>query len=147
MITKAQEYTVFAVPRSEMLQIGGGIGIGKGVLNGLIAFSRNDIAALKDKGENLILVRPDTVPDDMDMLFECQGLLTSRGGVTSHAAVTAARLGLVGVVNCRQLKVLESQNMCRIGENILTAGQAIALDASSGHIYLGHYPIETLRTF
>ncbi len=147
VITKAQSVTVFAVPAGKLQSIGSGIGVGKGVLNGLVAFSRRDIDALKGKGQPLILVRPDTVPDDMDMLFDCQGLLTSRGGVTSHAAVTAVRLGLVGVVNCRQLKVFENQGNCRIGEHTLTAGQPIAIDAGSGLICLGHYPVETLRTF
>lgn len=147
VITKAQEYTVFAVPKRDLKHIGSGIGIGKGVVNGLVAFSRKDIDALKEKGLPLILVRPDTVPDDMELLFDCQGLLTSRGGVTSHAAVTATRLGLVGVVNCRQLKVLEAQGFCRIGEHTLSAGDPIAIDAGSGMICLGHYPIETLRTF
>lgn len=147
VITKALAYTVFAVPKRDLKHIGGGIGIGKGVLNGLVAFSRRDIEALKDKGLPLILVRPDTVPDDMELLFDCQGLLTSRGGVTSHAAVTATRLGLVGVVNCRQLKVFEDQGCCRIGERTLAAGEAIAIDAGSGAVHLGHYPVEKLRAF
>jgi len=92
----------------------------------------------------LILVKPDTVPEDMELLFDCQGLLTSRGGVTSHAAVTAVRLGIIGVVNCRQLKVIEEDNICRIGDYILRPGDKIAIDASSGSIYLGHYPVETI---
>jgi len=80
----------------------------------------------------------------MELLFDCQGLLTSRGGVTSHAAVTAIRLGLVGIVNCRQLKVFEDQNNCRIGETLFKPGDEIAIDAGSGAIYLGHYPVETI---
>ena len=69
--------------------LGNGIGVGKGVLNGIIVISRQDIDELKDMNLPLILVKPDTVPEDMELLFDCQGLLTSRGGVTSHAAVTA----------------------------------------------------------
>lgn len=145
VITKSREYTVFAVPKKELRLIGHGIGIGKGVLNGLVAFSREDIDALKEQGLPIILVRPDTVPDDMDMLFDCQGLLTARGGVTSHAAVTATRLGITGIVNCRELKVFEAKSHCRIGKLNLRNGEAIALDAGSGAIYLGHYPVETIR--
>ncbi|MDD3464320.1 MAG: PEP/pyruvate-binding domain-containing protein [Candidatus Cloacimonetes bacterium] len=144
VITKARAYTVFNVPKRELKLLGNGIGIGKGVINGLIAISRADIDALKDRGQPLILVRPDTVPEDMELLFDCQGLLTSRGGVTSHAAVTAIRLGLVGIVNCRQLKVFEDQNNCRIGETLFKPGDEIAIDAGSGAIYLGHYPVETI---
>ena len=128
MIT-SPAYTVFNVPKRELKLLGNGIGIGKGVINGLIAISRADIDALKDRGQPLILVRPDTVPEDMELLFDCQGLLTSRGGVTSHAAVTAIRLGLVGIVNCRQLKVFEDQNNCRTRETLFKPGDEIAIDA------------------
>jgi len=72
-------------------------------------------------------------------------LLTSRGGVTSHAAVTATRLGLIGVVNCRDLVVSESDSNCRIGNTYLKAGDKIALDATSGAIYLGHYPLVSVH--
>jgi len=145
VITKTAEYTVLSAPKRELKLLGCGIGIGKGVINGLIAISRRDIDSLKEKGLPLILVRPDTVPEDMELLFDCQGLLTSRGGVTSHAAVTANHLGIKGIVNCRQLKVNEAENNCRIGDQLLLPGEAIAIDASTGSIYLGHYPIETIR--
>lgn len=144
LITKVKQYTVFSVPKRELKLLGNGIGVGKGVLNGIIVISRKDIDELKDMNLPLILVKPDTVPEDMELLFDCQGLLTSRGGVTSHAAVTAVRLGIIGVVNCRQLKVIEEDNICRIGDYILRPGDKIAIDASSGSIYLGHYPVETI---
>lgn len=145
VIAKSREYTVFNTPKQDLQLIGRGIGIGKGVLNGLVAFSREDIDSLKESGLPIILVRPDTVPDDMDLLFDCQGLLTARGGVTSHAAVTASRLGIIGIVNCRELKVFEAKSHCRIGTVNLRNGDAIALDAGSGGIYLGHYPVEKIR--
>ncbi len=145
VIKKALEYTVFNVAKKELNLLGGGVGIGKGALNGVIAFSAEDIERLKDKGQPIILVRPDTVPEDMELLFQSQGLLTSRGGVTSHAAVTATRLGIIGVVNCRELKVYDSESYCQIGEQKFKAGDRIAIDASSGSIYQGHYPIETIR--
>jgi len=145
IIAKAREFTVISAPRNELKLAGHGIGIGKGVLNGLIAFSREDIEELRPKGLPIILVRPDTVPDDMDLLFDCQGLLTARGGVTSHAAVTATRLGIIGIVNCRDLKVFETKSHCRIGKTNLRNGDAIAIDAGSGNIYLGHYPTEVFR--
>lgn len=146
VITKTQEVTVFNVPKRDLKLLGSGIGIGRGVINGLVAISRQDIDSLREKGQPLILVRPDTVPEDMELLFDCQGLLTSRGGVTSHAAVTANHLGINCVVNCRELKVIEAENHCRIGDRELKPGDRIALDASSGSIYLGHYPVETIRS-
>ncbi|MDY0151856.1 MAG: PEP-utilizing enzyme, partial [Candidatus Cloacimonas sp.] len=145
VISKAPDYSVFAVPKRELKLLGSGIGIGKGVVNGIIAISRADIDKFAGSDSALILVRPDTVPEDMDLLFDCQGLLTSRGGVTSHAAVTATRLGINGVVNCRDLIVIEQEGHCRIGEISLKPGDKIALDATNGSIYLGHYPLESIR--
>ena len=145
VISKAPDYSVFAVPKRELKLLGSGIGIGKGVVNGIIAISRADIEKFAGSGSALILVRPDTVPEDMDLLFDCQGLLTSRGGVTSHAAVTATRLGINGVVNCRDLVVIEQEGRCRIGSLDLKPGDKIALDATNGSIYLGHYPLESIR--
>ena len=64
----------------------------------------------------LILVRPDTVPDDISMIFETDGLLTGKGGATSHAAVTAVRLGITSVVNCTSLEVFEEKKKCRLND-------------------------------
>jgi len=145
VIQKAPDYKVFGTTKGEQKKLAYGIGIGKGAVNGIIVFGKEDIEKFAGKGEALILVRPDTVPDDMELLFACQGLLTSRGGVTSHAAVTATRLGLIGVVNCRDLVVSESDSNCRIGNTYLKAGDKIALDATSGAIYLGHYPLVSVH--
>ncbi|MFA7543177.1 MAG: PEP/pyruvate-binding domain-containing protein [Candidatus Cloacimonadaceae bacterium] len=146
VIHKSPDYKVLGCDDCEMIPLGTGIGIGKGAINGILVISQADIKKYKDGGEALILVRPDTVPDDMPLLFECQGLLTSRGGVTSHAAVTATRLGLIGVVNCRELVVDENSSTCSIGETQLKAGDKIALDAIGGAIYLGHYPLQSAHS-
>nr|HPQ42327.1 PEP-utilizing enzyme [bacterium] len=90
---------------------------------------------------DLVLVRPDTVPDDIGMIFECNGLLTARGGAASHAAVTAVRLGKTCVVNCRVLTVLEKEKRCIINGVEFHPGDKIAIDGRSGHIYKGNYPI------
>lgn len=145
IIRKQEEHTVFNMSGKETKLIGQGIGISKGAINGRIVFSHEEIKQLQREGDPLILVKPDTVPDDMDLLFECQGLLTARGGITSHAAVTASSLGLVGVVNCRGLMVFEEENYCRIGGVRLKTGEKIAIDGNNGNIYLGHYPVERIK--
>ena len=132
MIHKSPDYKVLGGAEENLISLGSGIGIGKGAICGILVISAEDIAKYKGKGDSLILVRPDTVPDDMPLLFECQGLLTSRGGVTSHAAVTATRLGLIGVVNCHDLVVNEDDSTCYIGETKLEAGDKISLDATGG---------------
>jgi len=125
--------------------IGTGIGIGRGAMNGIVAFNMDDLKYLAKKypDKNKILIRPDTVPDDIAMIFECDGLLTSRGGVTSHAAVTAAQLGKTCVVNCRQLIVLENEKKGLLNEVEIKTGDEIAIDAHMGNIYKGNYAISS----
>jgi len=146
VIHKSPEYQVLGTSHKKPESLGSGIGIGKGALNGIVVINQEDIAKFKNSNDALILVRPDTVPEDMTMLFECQALLTSRGGVTSHAAVTATRLGLIGVVNCRDLVVNEENSTCRIKDVQLKSGDKITLDATGGTIYLGHYPLQSVQT-
>lgn len=146
VIHKAPEYQVLGTLNALTRRIGTGIGIGKGALNGIIVISKADIAKYANSGAALILVRPDTVPDDMELLFECQGLLTSRGGVTSHAAVTATRLGLIGIVNCKDLVVDETNSTCTIGAKSFVAGDKITLDATSGNIYPGFQKLQSVHS-
>ncbi len=124
--------------------LGTGIGISKGAMNGVVVFDQEDLKQYKnmDSGTKRILVRPDTVPDDIGMIFDCDGLLTARGGAASHAAVTAVRLGKTCVVNCKMLTVLEKEKRCLINGTELRSGDRIAIDGRSGHIYKGHYSIE-----
>ena len=135
----------FVLSPDEMMQIGRGMGIGGGALNGLCAFNPQQIETLRNQhpDEHVILVRPDTVPDDIGMIFDCDGLLTARGGATSHAAVTAVRLGKVCVVSCDGLEVDIDDEFGSINGHPLQMGDKIAIDGSLGLVYLGHYPVET----
>ncbi len=140
----SQEALVFRQSPDQMKLIGRGIGIGGGAMNGLAAFDESDIETLRAQypDTNIILIRPDTVPDDIGMIFACNGLLTARGGATSHAAVTAVRLGKTCVVNCSRMLVDEQNKWCQLeGLRILT-GDFISIDGTLGNIYQGHYPVE-----
>jgi pyruvate, orthophosphate dikinase len=88
------------------------------------------------------MVRPDTVPDDIPMIFKCDGLITGKGGATSHAAVTAVKLGKVCIVNCKALQVNEGKKECIINGVKLKAGEIISIDGNLGNIYLGEYAIK-----
>jgi len=136
---------VFMDPAIHTSLVGAGIGIGRGAMNGIVAFDMKDLEMLAKKypQKNKILIRPDTVPDDIAMIFECDGLLTARGGVTSHAAVTAAQLGKTCIVNCRQLIVMEKGKKCVINKTEFRTGDEIAIDAHLGNIYKGNYPISS----
>ncbi|MBN1327725.1 MAG: hypothetical protein JW996_07230 [Candidatus Cloacimonetes bacterium] len=142
-IIKRDKIKIFAVPTNKMLRVGCGIGIGNDVLNGVVVFDHGDLVKLKknDPKQNTVLVRPDTVPDDIEIIFECEGLLTGRGGSTSHAAVTAAALGKICIVNCDNMVVYEKEKKCLINGNIFHAFDPIAIDGNNGIIYKGNYPI------
>ena len=135
---------VFVLSPDEMNQVGHGMGIGGGAMNGLAAFNALQIKELREQhpNENVILVRPDTVPDDIGMIFDCDGLLTARGGATSHAAVTAVRLGKVCVVSCDGLDVDIDDEFGSINGHPLQMGDKIAIDGNLGLVYLGHYKVE-----
>jgi pyruvate,orthophosphate dikinase len=144
-MAKAQSVKVFTVKPDEMKLAGRGIGIGGGAMNGRVAFDDEDMEEIrrKYKGENVILVRPDTVPDDIGMIFDTNGLLTARGGATSHAAVTATRLGKTAIVNCSRLQVFENEKYCRLNDMVFKVGDKIAIDGSLGNVYQGNYSIES----
>jgi len=146
IITSKEQIPIFSTPIEKMQRIGRGIGIDGGSMSGLLCFDLEDLNRFKKDypDENLILVRPDTVPDDIPKIFLCDGLVTSRGGVTSHSAVTAAKLGKVCIVNCKELVVDDDNKQCRINNIVLNAGDALSIDGKSGNIFLGSYPIEYL---
>lgn len=141
------EVNAFVQSPTEMKQIGRGMGIGGGAMNGLVAFNAEDIKTLREHfpESQVILVRPDTVPDDIGMIFDCDGLLTARGGATSHAAVTAVRLGKVCVVSCIELQVYDEEHCGELNGLKLQVGDKIAIDGNLGLVYLGHYQTEKMK--
>jgi pyruvate,orthophosphate dikinase len=127
--------------------IGSGIGVSGGAMSGLVAFSEEDARRWRRSrpGSNVILLRPDTVPEDIGLVLAVDGLLTARGGFTSHAAVTAKRLGKCCVVNCKGLVVDDAHNVARIDGHVLLAGDAISIDGRSGRVYTGEHEVTGLK--
>jgi len=148
-MAKHQAVNVFSTPIDKMSLAGRGIGVGGSAMNGKVAFDENDINRLrkKHKDEPIILVRPDTVPDDIGMIFETDGLLTAKGGATSHAAVTAVRLGKTSVVNCTGLEVDDVEKQCKLNKYIFKPGDSISIDGYTGSVYKGNYPIEMGQSY
>jgi pyruvate,orthophosphate dikinase len=140
-LKKQKSLSGFMHSPNEMKLIGHGIGVSSGVLSGLAAFDMKDMEMLKEKNPDakIILIRPDTVPDDIPLIFLCDGLVTGKGGITSHAAVTAASLGKVCIVKCSGLTVRESEKKCIINGHTFLPGDCISIDGSLGNIYEGGY--------
>ncbi len=142
-LKKQKTSTSFVPSPNEMLLAGHGIGVSSGALSGFLAFDMEDMNLLKEKQPDgkIILVRPDTVPDDIPLIFICDGLVTAKGGVTSHAAVAAAGLGKVCIVKCRGLIVYETEKRCILNGHAFGPGDQISIDGSLGNVYEGNYEI------
>lgn len=128
--------------------VGNGIGASGGALCGLVAFDLDSIVRLRKERMNqpVILLRSDTVPDDIGEISISDGILTGKGGATSHAAIVAHRLGKTCVVGFSKMKVWVKDKKCRIvapdqTEHVLQTGDPIGIDGRSGAIYLGHHAI------
>lgn len=120
-----------------------GMGVAGGAYSGRVAISAQQIDRLlaKSPNDNIVLLRPDTVPEDIAMITRVAGLLTARGGATSHAAVTAKRLGKTAVVDCRELEVIEHQGTAKLAGAKLKAGDWLSIDGRTGNIFLGRIPM------
>ncbi len=120
-----------------------GMGVAGGAYSGRVAINAQQIDRLLADApdDNIVLLRPDTVPEDIAMITRVAGLLTARGGATSHAAVTAKRLGKTAVVDCRELEVIEHQGTARLAGVKLKAGDWLSIDGRTGNIFLGRIPM------
>jgi pyruvate,orthophosphate dikinase len=131
-------------PMLQSSALGTGIGVNGGAICGRVVYSETDIKKFRSKEPQtpLILVRPDTVPDDIGVLLQVEGLLTAKGGGTSHAAVTIPQLNKVGVVGFSKLKVFENDEYATIENCTVKAGDFISIDGWSGSVYTGKHEME-----
>jgi len=147
MITiKKKEHLHVFVDSGEVRKsvLGRGIGVSGSALSGLAVFGEEDIQRLRKEqpGMPLILIRQDTVPEDIREISMADGLLTARGGQTSHASVVATRLEKTCVVGCRDLQVFEIHEYARINGRRINAGDPIAIDGRSGLFLAGMHEIK-----
>jgi pyruvate,orthophosphate dikinase len=129
--------------------LGMGIGISGGALTGRVVYSEDEIEHFRAKEPQtaLILIRPDTVPDDVGIILKADGILTARGGGTSHAAVTIPQLNKVGVVGFNKLHVYESDGYSKIDGKVLRGGDFISIDGWSGAVYAGKHEISAEESY
>jgi pyruvate,orthophosphate dikinase len=120
-----------------------GTGVSGGAYAGRVAITSRHIEELLEESpdDNILLLRPDTVPEDIAMITRVCGLLTARGGSTSHAAVTAKRLGKTAVVDCRELEVIEHQGLAVLAGKKVKVGDWLSIDGRTGNIFKGQLPI------
>ncbi|NLI32820.1 MAG: hypothetical protein GX422_08580 [Deltaproteobacteria bacterium] len=127
--------------------LGSGIGVSGGALSGLIAFDLESIRTLRQQASDqpIILLRSDTVPDDIREISIADGILTGKGGATSHAAIVAHRLGKTCVVGFSKMRVWEMEKRCVIDGTSLQSGDMIGIDGQSGAIYRGFHETQEIE--
>ena len=121
-------------------QIGEALPASPGAAAGRIYFTAEDAVAAHASGSRVILVRQETSPEDIEGMHAAEGVLTMRGGMTSHAVVVARGMGTCCVSGCGDLKVHEEDKYIELGGHTIKEGDYISLDGSTGKIYLGDIP-------
>lgn len=115
-----------------------GLPASPGAVSGQIVFSAEDAVLWSSQGKKVILVRLETSPEDIEGMNVAQGILTARGGMTSHAAVVARGMGKSCVAGCSEIAVNEEKKILHVGKDIdLEEGEWISLDGSTGQVYKG----------
>ena len=120
--------------------IGKGLGASPGAACGKVVFDAADAVAYAEKGEKVVLVRLETSPEDITDMKAAQGILTVRGGMTSHAAVVARGMGTCCVSGCGEIQMDEANKRFTLGGKVFTEGSEISIDGSTGKIYEGLLP-------
>ncbi len=120
--------------------IGKGLGASPGAACGKIVFSAEDAKAWNDRKEKVVLVRLETSPEDIEGMKAAQGILTVRGGMTSHAAVVARGMGKCCVSGCGEIKMDEENKKFELAGKVYHEGDYISIDGSTGKIYEGIIP-------
>ncbi|HEX9196484.1 MAG TPA: pyruvate, phosphate dikinase [Candidatus Bathyarchaeia archaeon] len=129
-------------PKAHVKAIAKGLNASPGAASGIAVFDTDEAAKLGAKGDKVILVRPETTPEDIRGIIRAQGILTVRGGMTSHAAVVARGMGKAAVVGCGSIKLDPDNGYFKTSEGmIVKRGELITIDGSTGEVLLGTVPM------
>ena len=117
-----------------------GLNAGPGAAAGKVVFNAADAAAWAERGEKVILVRVETSPEDIRGMSAAQGILTERGGMTSHAALVGRQMGKVCVVGCSDIRIdYKKRRFVALGGAVVKEGDEISLDGTTGEVLLGAF--------
>ena len=136
-------------PEAIVEPIATGLPASPGAVTGKVVFNPEEATAIKENnpGEKLILVRTETSPEDIAGMNVCEGILTQRGGMTSHAAVVSRAMGKSCIVGCESISVNYKKQEFRAGEIVIRNGDVITLDGATGRIMMGDVPkVEVMIT-
>jgi pyruvate,orthophosphate dikinase len=128
-------------PKTPVNVIGKGLPASPGAAVGKVVFFAEDAESWAARGEKVILVRTETSPEDIGGMDAAQGILTARGGMTSHAAVVARGMGKCCVAGCTALQIDEKEKIMVLGPHSIREGEPITLNGSTGEVILGRVPL------
>ena len=128
-------------PGTDTQSMAQGLGASPGAARGKAVFTADEAEALGASGEQVVLIRPETTPDDIHGMIEAQGVLTSRGGLTCHAAIVARGMGKPCVVGCDSLQIDVKNRIARSTVATIEEGDIITLDGSTGRVFIGDVPL------
>ena len=134
-------------PNCENEVLATGLPASPGAAAGIIVFDSEEAERLQRTGHEVILVRRDTSPDDIHGMVASVGILTSHGGMTSHAAVVARDMSKPCIVGCELMVVNIPEQVVTFGTVSLKAGDIITLDGSTGRIMKGQAPLDSPYSF
>jgi len=126
--------------KAEKKIIASGLPASPGAASGRVTFSANEAEKLKEQMQDAILVRIETSPEDINGMHAAKGILTARGGMTSHAAVVARGMGKPCVSGSSQIKIDYEKKEFKSGDNVVKEGEIITIDGGSGKVMLGKVP-------
>jgi pyruvate,orthophosphate dikinase len=118
-----------------------GLPASPGAATGQVVFDADEAEQLGNDGKKVILVRPETTPDDIHGIVASQAIVTSRGGMTSHAAVVARGMGKACICGCEALKIDLKAKQFTVGETLIKYGDVITIDGSTGELMVGEIPM------
>jgi len=118
-----------------------GLGASPGAAVGKVTLTADEAAELAGQGEEVILVRSETSPEDVHGMLAAEGVLTARGGLVSHAAVVARGWGKPAVVGAEQVRINMADRSFRVGDTVVRAGEIISIDGSTGTVVVGAVPL------
>ncbi len=127
-------------PRADARPIARGLPASPGAASGAVVFDADKAEQLGRHGEAVILVREETKPDDIHGFFQARGILTSRGGKTSHAAVVARGMGKPCVVGAEEIQIDDRERLAEVNGRRIAEGDIITIDGGTGAVYLGEVP-------
>ncbi len=128
-------------PKAQLNIIAKGLPASPGAARGKVVFKSEDAIRLSEAGEKVVLVRQETNPDDIAGMIASQGILTARGGMTSHAAVVARGMGKPCIVGCESIRVNEEKKQFFVGGVMVRERENITLNGSTGEVILGNAPL------